>query len=394
MSKKRVVVVSAACVLAMATMVGGALAYLTDTDTATNTFTIGEVRIDTREPNYPGNGSDEVSDLVALEEVKKDPEIKNTGKNRAIVFMQVDIPMEQMITAAEDGTRNPLANTEVFDFRTEEGTYDSVNSRWTLIDQTYLDADMNVMDSDSLTHNIVKLDKPKTGKTGSTVYTTTTAEDKENIPVVSASSDPAESAAYCRRLYGYNKVLDENRTTDSLFDVVRTANFIEDNIDNTYQNIIITSYAVQAENIHNLTDATFDETMDDQQLKDIFRVYIKQSGSVSSDDADTSNGQTLKKSTLNITMSVDSTHLKLNSGNADDTKAKATVKVAYTGGGKKPGYSFTSSDEDVATIDGDGNITAHGVGKTVITVTAINPDNNKASSATVVINVRDVNEGN
>ena len=48
MSKKRVVVVSAACVLAMATMVGGALAYLTDTDTATNTFTIGEVRIDNR----------------------------------------------------------------------------------------------------------------------------------------------------------------------------------------------------------------------------------------------------------------------------------------------------------------------------------------------------------
>ena len=331
---------------------------------------------------------------MALEEVKKDPEIKNTGKNRAIVFMQVDIPMEKMITATEDGTRNTLSNTEVFDFRTEEGTYDSVHGRWKLIDQTYLDSDMNVLDSDSLTHNIVKLNKPKTGKTGSTVYTVTTDADRENVPVVTASGDVSESAAYCRRLYGYDKVLDENRTTDSLFDVVRTANFIEDNIDNTFQNIVITSYGVQAENIHNLTDATFDETMDEQQLKDIFRVYVKQSGSVVSDDADTSNGQTLKKSTLNITMSVDSTHLKLNSGNVDDAKAKATVKVAYTGGGTKPGYSFTSSDESVATIDADGNITAHGVGKTVITATAINPDNNKASSATVVINVRDVNEGN
>ena len=60
--------------------VGGAMAYLTDTDTATNTFTVGEVTIDTIEPNYPGNGSDETIDLVPNEEVKKDPQIKTQGK--------------------------------------------------------------------------------------------------------------------------------------------------------------------------------------------------------------------------------------------------------------------------------------------------------------------------
>ena len=119
----------------------GIQAYLTDTDTATNTFTIGEIQIDTLEPNYPGNGSDEVKDLVPLEEIKKDPQIKNSGKNRAIVFTQVDIPMVNLITAQDNGERNAKGNTELFDFRTETGTYDSVDENWILINLLYLDAD-------------------------------------------------------------------------------------------------------------------------------------------------------------------------------------------------------------------------------------------------------------
>ena len=35
-------------------------AYLTDAETATNTFTVGKVKIDLEEPGYPGNDSDEM----------------------------------------------------------------------------------------------------------------------------------------------------------------------------------------------------------------------------------------------------------------------------------------------------------------------------------------------
>ena len=55
MNKKRVAITTGACALALTAMIGGALAYLTDTDSTVNTFTVGEIRIDTVEPNYPGN---------------------------------------------------------------------------------------------------------------------------------------------------------------------------------------------------------------------------------------------------------------------------------------------------------------------------------------------------
>ena len=51
MKKRKIVLAAAACLLAGAMCTGGAVAYLTDTDTTTNTFTVGEVTIDTIEPN-------------------------------------------------------------------------------------------------------------------------------------------------------------------------------------------------------------------------------------------------------------------------------------------------------------------------------------------------------
>ena len=371
MSKKKVVLIAATCMLALCAFIGGAIAYLTDSDSTTNTFTIGEVRVDTVEPNYPGNGSDEVRDLVALEEVPKDPQIKNTGKNRAVMFIQVDIPMANIITAQEDGTRNPQANTELFDYRTTDGTFDSVHDEWVLLETTYLDTDRNVLDENSLTYRI---DRP--GQIGDTT---------------AVSGELKDVASYCRRLYGYETVVEEDETTTSIFDVVRSANIIEDQIDNTTQNIVITAYAIQADNIHELTDAHYDDVMDVDQLTDIFRVYFKQSGEVDPIDADSSNSQTLHNSTLNITMSIYNTHLKLNTGDEADAKTTTDVKLSYTGKGQAPDYTFTSSDPEVASIDEDGNITAYKVGQTVITVSAVNPDNDKAVSASATVTVRDVN---
>lgn len=327
----------------------GIRAYLTDTDTATNTFTVGEVKIDTLEPNYPGNGSDEVRDLNSLEEVPKDPQIRNTGKNRAVVYTRIDIPMKNLITAQPDGTRNPAANTEVFEYRTEPGEFNSTHSEWVLIDTDYL------------TEDGVETSK--------------------------------ETAAKVSRLYGYSTVLEEDETTVPVFDVVRLTNIIEDQIDNTVQEIVITSYAIQAENIAGLTDAHYDNKMGAEMLTNIFNVYMNQSGEVEPDDADTSNSQTVIDSTLNITFTVKNTHLKLNTGNDADTKTTTEFKVAYTGSGVAPTPTFESSQPGVATVDQSGNIQAVGVGSTVITMKAVNPDTGHTAEATVTVYVRDVNQG-
>lgn len=323
------------------------MAYLTDTDTATNIFTVGEVKIDTLEPNYPGNGSDETVDLVPNKEVPKDPQIKNTGKNRAIVYSQIDIPMANVITADDQGNRNPQANTELFLYRTNDGSFNSIHNEWVELETSYLD-------------------------------------DKGN-------ATGADRSAFVRRLYGYSTVLDEDETTVPVFDVVKLANVIEEQVDNSTQNLVITSYAIQAENIADLTTADYDEKMDATQLGKIYQVYVRQSGDVLPDDADTSNDQTLIHSTLNVTMSLDETHLKLNTGNEKDARTVATVKVAYTGTGTAPRATFTSSDTGVARVDDNGNITAVSVGDAVITATAKNPDTGKTASATVTVQVRDVN---
>lgn len=330
-------------------LIGGISAYLTDTDRAINTFSIGEVQIDTLEPHYPGNGSDEVKDLVALQEVPKDPQIKNSGKNRAIVYSQVDIPMQVIITAADDGTRQPLANTELFDFRTTDGDFDSTNDGWVLLETKYVTAD---------------------GETSSQA-----------------------DAAYCRRLYGYETQLEEDEITSSVFDVVRFCNVIENQIDNTTHNIVLTSYGIQADNIAELTTAHYDDVMDSEQLRKIYNVYVAQSGDVIPDDADTTNDSTIINTTLNVTMTVEETHLKLQTGDPEDAKTAANVKIAYTGKGEAPSYTFESSNPDVATVDEAGNIQGLAVGNTIITVSATNPDTGKTATASVTITVRDMNAG-
>ncbi len=351
-NKKRLIIAGAAAVLVLGIglAVTGIRAYLTDTESVTNTFTIGEVTIDTLEPNYPGNGTDETEDLLPNEEVPKDPCIKNTGKNRIVVFEQVDIPMANIITADEDGTRFPQSNVEVFGYRTTEGTYNSTHSdKWVEIKEQYLNAD-----------------------------------DEEVT---------AEVATKVRRIYGHNTVLEEDETSVPVFDVVRLVNVIEGQIDNSVQSIVITTYAIQADNIAGVTDAEWKETMEAEKLTEIFDTYMNQSADVDPSDADNSNNQTLKGTTLNVSMTVQNRHLKLNSG--DDANAATTIlyNVAYTGPNEKPVPTFESSNTDVVTVDQDGNIKAVGVGKSTITMTAVNPDTGKTATATVIVQVRDMNAG-
>lgn len=332
-----------------ALITAGVKAYLTDTDTVTNTFTVGEVMIDTIEPKYPGNGSDETKDLVPLQEIPKDPQIRNTGKNRAIVFSQIDIPMANVITTNEKGARQEKKNTELFGFRTSDGAFNSVHKEWILVRIQYLDA-----------------------------HGEQTSQD---------------AAVTCRRLFGYEKQLEEDETTSSVFDIVRFANIIEGQIDNTVQDLTITSFAIQADNIAELTTAHYTDKMDQSQLSAIYNTYFLQSGDVEPDDADESNQQTLVNTTLNITMTVENPHLKLGTGDPADAKTAANVKLSYTGKGTAPTYSFESSVPGVATVDDAGNIQGLAVGNTVITVTATNPDNGKEVSASVTVMVRDVNAG-
>ena len=88
MNKKKTVL--AAIVLLLIMIVGGVVAYFTDTETATNTFTIGNVDITLTEPAWKPN---DAKDLMPGETVAKDPTITNVStKNDAFVFAKVEVP--------------------------------------------------------------------------------------------------------------------------------------------------------------------------------------------------------------------------------------------------------------------------------------------------------------
>lgn len=104
--------------LALTLTTGGVLAYLTDTDSETNTFTVGQVEIDLTEPNWKEENG---KDVTPLETIAKDPTVTNTGVNDAFVFVEVTVPYANVITAEADGTRNAAADTELFSYTVNEG---------------------------------------------------------------------------------------------------------------------------------------------------------------------------------------------------------------------------------------------------------------------------------
>ena len=96
-SKKQMVMAAAACAMMGVMAIGGTMAYLTDSETATNTFTIGQVKIDLEEPEYAKLTETQKKDLVPNQIVAKDPQVENTGVNDAIVFSKVEIIAHQLL---------------------------------------------------------------------------------------------------------------------------------------------------------------------------------------------------------------------------------------------------------------------------------------------------------
>lgn len=153
MSKRKIVLLASALCMVAILAIGGTLAYFTDTDEATNTFTAGGVKIDLIEQQrgekdgektlvpfengqtlMPIVGSaqgekDEFGQPVAANYIDKIVTIKNTGKSAAWVRAYFAIP-----SALDDGyeTFNAGANILHFNFGNKDGVSTEGNQwKWT-----------------------------------------------------------------------------------------------------------------------------------------------------------------------------------------------------------------------------------------------------------------------
>lgn len=88
--KKKIVSLCLVVALAATAVIGGTLAYFTDTDAQTNVFTTGDVKIDLWE-DFGKNDGSEV--LIPGKKIEKEIYVTNTGSEKAYVRVHYAIPV-------------------------------------------------------------------------------------------------------------------------------------------------------------------------------------------------------------------------------------------------------------------------------------------------------------
>lgn len=111
MTKKKVITLALVVIIAVAAITSASLAYFTDTKTAKNTFTMGDVKIALDEAPVDGNGHAIDGDRVKANNygidaaypgavLDKDPTVHNTGKNSAYIRATVNVSNWMNLAAA------------------------------------------------------------------------------------------------------------------------------------------------------------------------------------------------------------------------------------------------------------------------------------------------------
>ena len=253
MRKKKLVVAAAGLACLGAITMGTTMAYLTDQEAQTNTFTVGKVAVDLIEPDYPTEDPDhdgvpdDAEDLVPNEEVKKNPQTVNTGVNDALIFMTVELPVEEVTLVASDGSRGEKEATELFWLKQEEDTAGSF--------------------ADHFGENWIRLDEASLGQ----------GQSRESY-----GSEGGSSSTY---VFGYAKLLAKDEKTEALFDKVQLKNIMEGEVAaDQIREIRVRTYAIQASSIlDGDTDLTQDLTA--EHLAKIYDIYLRQHDGESEESA-------------------------------------------------------------------------------------------------------------
>ena len=90
MNKKKILVLAMTLSMVAILAIGGNIAYFTAEDNAENVFTVGNVEIDLTEPNWEAQGEDEAADAYPGEALAKDPTVTNVGANPCFVRIKVE----------------------------------------------------------------------------------------------------------------------------------------------------------------------------------------------------------------------------------------------------------------------------------------------------------------
>lgn len=156
MKKNKLIALGAAAVLSATAVVGGTLAYFTDKDAETNTFTVGNVKIDLTEDFdqdnaklVPTTGKDAEGNIINA--IEKKVYVTNEGSEDAYVRVHIAIPQ---ILDSGDPDFDASSNVLHFNYAKEnigEGKWD-----WSKTTGPEYDGDWNYYEQeiDGITYNV------------------------------------------------------------------------------------------------------------------------------------------------------------------------------------------------------------------------------------------------
>ena len=268
-------------------LLGGTVAYLTDTEAGVNVITIGNVGLVLTEPKYKDNKI-----LSAGSSLEKNPILTNSGTKDEFVFIEVAVPKRTVTLLYEDTTGGDNPH--------KEGT--PVNVEGTaLLEEIYkMIADgveakgitaVNLTDSGELgtnpeepntkpqldfSYNKGSNDNDAGAEKEGWIYLTR----KVNQEVTEKVNGEDKPFTYDYYYFGYNKKLSKDGHTVPLFDRVQLKSFIDEEINNTPKTnektnektkIMIKGYGIQADSL-GIPNLDTDGFQNKEMLNKIFNI--------------------------------------------------------------------------------------------------------------------------
>ena len=248
MKKNKKVKYLAAAVTAAVLVIGMSIAYLTESDSLYNLFTVGEAKVDIDEGEFEQNRA-----VSPGQSSKKAPKAVNKGSIDEIVFMEVTLPQREIsvlddITQApgdENAAVNPKKMQSLFftavdvgktsDFVTEDGT-------------EYKDFVYNTTEENG----------------GSWIF----LKSEFTAAKAATATTPAVDATR-KFIFGYSGKLASGEDTSTIFDSVILKRFMEEDIAGGESvQIDVNAVCIQANNL----DGHDTSTLDKDSLTDIYGI--------------------------------------------------------------------------------------------------------------------------
>ena len=268
-------------------LLGGTVAYLTDTEAGVNVITIGNVELELKEPQYKKDNSI----LSAGDSLEKDPKLINKGSKDAFVFLEVAVPKRTVTLLYEETSTVGEGQNAVTH---KEGTPVNANGTASLEEIYKIIADghdsgataVNLTENGELDNNPPQI-KPQldfsynkgdstneNGRTAGWIY----LSRELNKP-------DGDVPKYDYYYFGYNKKLrGKTGYTIPLFDRIQLKSFIDEEINNTPNSkaneetkILITGYGIQADSL-GISGLDIEGFQDKEMLNKIFNIVKNKRG--------------------------------------------------------------------------------------------------------------------